>query len=67
VYYIETNIVCKLLGITKRQIYNYRYGRYTASAYYPPIMNIDDIVIFIVKGKQVSYMTQNGFESILNN
>ena len=66
-YHIKTEIVLRLLNITKRTLYNYRYGYWNKYGYHEPIMDIGDVFVVMVNHRQVSYMTQSGFESILNN
>jgi hypothetical protein len=61
-YHIETKIALRVLGITRRTLYNYQKGRMTPTKFYPPILDEGDISI--LDGKSV--ITQKGFERILN-
>jgi hypothetical protein len=65
-YEIETSILLRVLGISKRTLYNFSHGYYGyRMKYHPPVISDGEMFICMINGKQVRFITQRGVEQIL--
>jgi hypothetical protein len=65
-YSIKTDIFLRVIGRTKRWLYNQTHGYYDRNMkYHPQKINRDDLFVVMERGKQVSYITQKGIEDFL--
>lgn len=65
-YCIETKILLRVLGRSRRWLYNQAHGYYDRNMkYHFPTVDKENIFVCLEGNKRVSYITQNGIEQII--